>query len=123
MEDERLKKRIRDMFRVMMSDNVKARVMQPDGSYVHAERKDGEEAVNSQEYFYAEAYKRLEEKSEKQKRMKNAREQKAAAKEKAAAKAPAKKAAAKKPAAKKSAAAKKPAAKRTTSRTKKKNEE
>ncbi len=123
VEDERLKKRIRDMFRVMMSDNVKARVMQPDGSYVHAERKDGEEAVNSQEYFYAEAYKRLEEKSEKQKRMKNAREQKAAAKEKAAAKAPAKKAAAKKPAAKKSAAAKKPAAKRTTSRTKKKNEE
>ncbi|MBR5165245.1 MAG: polyphosphate kinase 1 [Ruminococcus sp.] len=113
VEDERLKKRIRDMFRVMMSDNVKARVMQPDGSYVHAERKDGEEAVNSQEYFYAEAYKRLEEKSEKQKRMKNAREQKAAAKEKAAAKAPAKKA----------AAAKKPAAKRTTSRTKKKNEE
>ncbi len=123
VEDERLKKRIRDMFRVMMSDNVKARVMQPDGSYVHAERKDGEEAVNSQEYFYAEAYKRLEEKSEKQKRMKNAREQKAAAKEKAAAKAPAKKAAAKKPAAKKSAAAKKPAAKRMTSRTKKKNEE
>ncbi len=123
VEDERLKKRIRDMFRVMMSDNVKARVMQPDGSYVHAERKDGEEAVNSQEYFYAEAYKRLEEKSEKQKRMKNAREQKAAAKEKAAAKAPAKKAAAKKPAAKKSVAAKKPAAKRTTSRTKKKNEE
>ena len=123
VEDERLKKRIRDMFRVMMSDNVKARVMQPDGSYVHAERKDGEEAVNSQEYFYAEAYKRLEEKSEKQKRMKNAREQKAAAKEKAAAKAPAKKAAAKKPAAKKSAAAKKPVAKRTTSRTKKKNEE
>ncbi len=123
VEDERLKKRIRDMFRVMMSDNVKARVMQPDGSYVHAERKDGEEAVNSQEYFYAEAYKRLEEKSEKQKRMKNAREQKAAAKEKAAAKAPAKKAAAKKPAAKKSAAVKKPAAKRTTSRTKKKNEE
>ncbi|MCR5017030.1 MAG: polyphosphate kinase 1 [Ruminococcus sp.] len=112
VEDERLKKRIRDMFRVMMSDNVKARVMQPDGSYVHAERKDGEEAVNSQEYFYAEAYKRLEEKSEKQKRMKNAREQKAAAKEKAAAKAPAKK-----------AAAKKPAAKRTASRTKKKNEE
>ena len=128
VEDERLKKRIRDMFRVMMSDNVKARVMQPDGSYVHAERKDGEDAVNSQEYFYAEAYKRLEEKSEKQKRMKNAREQKAAAKEKAAAKAPAKKpaakkSAAKKSAAKKSAAAKKPAAKRTTSRTKKKNEE
>lgn len=98
VEDERLKKRIREMFRVLMSDNVKAREMQPDGSYVHTERKDGEEAVNAQEFFYAEAYRRLEEKSEKQQRMKNAREQKSKAK-----KAPAKKTssakAAKKPAA------------------------
>lgn len=133
VEDERLKKRIRDMFRVLMSDNVKAREMQSDGSYVHAERRDGEEAVNSQEYFYAEAYRRIEEKSAKQERMKNAREHisaaktsaKPAAKKSAAAKAkaPAKKAAAPK----KSAAAKKsapenkaPAAKRTTSRAKKK---
>ncbi|MDO4863996.1 MAG: polyphosphate kinase 1 [Ruminococcus sp.] len=133
VEDERLKKRIRDMFRVLMSDNVKAREMQSDGSYVHAERRDGEEAVNSQEYFYAEAYRRIEEKSAKQERMKNAREHisaaktsaKPAAKKSAAAKAkaPAKKAAAprKSAAAKKSAPEKKaPAAKRTTSRAKKK---
>jgi len=134
VEDERLKKRIRDMFRVLMSDNVKAREMQSDGSYVRAERRDGEEAVNSQEYFYAEAYKRIEEKSEKQKRMKNAREHisaaktaaKSAAKKSAPAKAEttAKKAAAPKKSAgvKKSAAAKKTtAAKRTTSRPKKKD--
>ncbi len=133
VEDERLKKRIRDMFRVLMSDNVKAREMQSDGSYVRAERKDGGEAVNSQEFFYAEAYKRIEEKSEKQKRMKNAREHRAAAKttaksaaKKSAAaktKTTAKKAAAPKKSAgvKKSATAKKTsAAKRTTSRTKKK---
>ena len=124
VEDERLKKRIREMFRVLMSDNVKAREMQPDGSYVHTERKDGEEAVNAQEFFYAEAYRRLEEKSEKQQRMKNAREQKSKAK-----KAPAKKTssakAAKKQAAVKKKAAKKPVstAKRMTTRRKKKDEE
>ena len=126
VEDERLKKRIREMFRVLMSDNVKAREMQPDGSYVHVERKDGEEAVNAQEYFYAEAYKRLEEKSEKQQRMKNAREQKSAAKKAPAAKkakASAKKTSTKKTAAAKKAIAKKPAVKRTSSRSKRKDEE
>ena len=80
VEDEQLRKRVYDMFRVMMNDNVKAREMQPDGSYVRVERKDGEEAVNSQEYFYAEAYRRIEEKSEKQKRMKNARDSRGSAK-------------------------------------------
>ena len=78
IEDERLKKRIRDMFNVMMNDNVKAREMQNDGSYIYAERKENEEPLNSQEFFYAEAYKRIAEKNEKQKRMKNAREKKAA---------------------------------------------
>lgn len=76
VEDERLKKRINDMFCILMKDNVKARVMLPDGNYVHAERKEGEEAINSQEYFYEEAYRRLEEKTAKQERMKTAREKK-----------------------------------------------
>ncbi len=80
IEDEKLKKRIRDMFSVLMSDNVKARVMLSDGSYVKAERSADDAPVNSQEYFYAEAYKRVDEKKEKQERMKNAREKKAAAK-------------------------------------------
>ena len=124
VEDERLKKRIREMFRVLMSDNVKARIMQSDGTYVHAERRDGDEAVNSQELFYADAYRRVDEKREKQQRMKNAREKKAsaasAAKKPAAKKAPA----AKKSAAKKTTSAKKaPAARKTTSRTKKKDEQ
>lgn len=69
VEDERLKKRIRDMFTVLMKDNVKARVMNSDGTYVHAERKDGEEPLNSQEYLYAEAYKRLEDKKARQEQM------------------------------------------------------
>lgn len=76
VEDERLKKRIRDMFSVLMSDNVKARVMLPDGTYIHAEQTDGGVKLNSQEHFYDEAYLRIEEKSAKQERMKIAREKK-----------------------------------------------
>lgn len=82
IEDERLKKRIRNMFSVLMSDNVKARVMLPDGNYVHVERKEGEEALNSQEYFYEEAYRRLEEKAARQERMKSVRSKKSSAKKK-----------------------------------------
>lgn len=69
VEDERLKKRIRDMFTVLMKDNVKARIMNSDGTYVHAECRDGEEPLNSQEYFYADAYKRLEDKKARQEQM------------------------------------------------------
>lgn len=77
VEDERLKKRIRDMFSVLMADNVKARIMLPDGTYVHAERREDEEKINSQEYFYNEAYRRLEEKAARQEHMKAVREKKA----------------------------------------------
>ncbi len=56
--DEEIKHRILEMFDIMMSDNVKARVQQPDGSYIHAE--ESEPLINSQEYFYAQAYERLE---------------------------------------------------------------
>lgn len=82
IEDERLKKRIRSMFSILMSDNVKASVMLPDGNYVHVERKEGEEALNSQEYFYEEAYRRLEEKAARQERMKSVRSKKSSAKKK-----------------------------------------
>lgn len=37
-----------------MQDNVKARIMQPDGKYVRAER--GYIAIDAQSRFYAEAY-------------------------------------------------------------------
>lgn len=70
VEDEKLKKRIRDMFDVMMRDNVKARIMQNNGSYIRAERKEGEEMLNSQEYFCDEANKRLETKKARQEQMK-----------------------------------------------------
>lgn len=77
IEDERLKKRIREMFGVLMADNVKARIMLPDGTYIQAERRTDEEKINSQEYFYDEAYRRLEEKAARQERMKAVREKKA----------------------------------------------
>lgn len=73
VEDERLKKRIRDMFNIMMSDNVKARELQSNGRYVRVEPQEGEEPLNSQEYFYEEAYRRLEAKAVRQERMKEVR--------------------------------------------------
>ena len=53
--DEGLKNRLLDQFDVMLRDNMQARVMQPDGSYVRRER--GEEApLSAQEFFYQQAY-------------------------------------------------------------------
>lgn len=77
--DKRLKKRVRDMFRVLMSDNVKARIMLSDGTYVHAERAEGDELLNAQEYFYEEAYKKAEDKAARQEKMRLNREKKASA--------------------------------------------
>ena len=68
VEDERLKKRIREMFRVLMSDNVKARIMLSDGTYIR-ERRNSDIPFNSQEYFYEEAYKRLEDKAASQEQL------------------------------------------------------
>lgn len=54
--DPAIRERIRTMFFVLMSDNVKARVQLPDSSY--ARRQQEGELINSQEYFYEEAYKK-----------------------------------------------------------------
>ena len=51
---EEVKKRVLDIFDTQMQDNVKARIMQPDGKYVRAEREDI--AIDAQSRFYAEAY-------------------------------------------------------------------
>lgn len=73
IEDERLRRRIREMFRIFMKDNAKARIMLSDGSYIH-ERRNPDTPFNSQEYFYEEAYKRLEDRSARQEQMKINRE-------------------------------------------------
>lgn len=76
IEDEKLKKRIRDMFNTMMSDTAKARELRSNGRYTRVEPKEGEAPFNSQEYFYDEAYRRLEAKALRQERMKEVREKK-----------------------------------------------
>ncbi|SEF92772.1 polyphosphate kinase [Eubacterium ruminantium] len=52
--DEKLKDRIRDIFRLTLSDNCKARVQQPDGNYVRVPA--GEKKINAQERLYEIAY-------------------------------------------------------------------
>ena len=51
---EEVKKRVLDIFNTQMQDNVKARIMQPDGKYIRAER--GDISIDAQSRFYAEAY-------------------------------------------------------------------
>ena len=52
--DEMTRIRINEMFSIMLQDNVKARIQGPDGIY-RKQKTDGE-TLNSQEYFYAQAY-------------------------------------------------------------------
>ena len=52
--DAKLRDHLRAVFRVEMSDNVKARILGPDGNYTYVEHT--EPAVNSQEILYADAY-------------------------------------------------------------------
>lgn len=52
--DEAIKRRIREMMITLLSDNVLARIQQPDGKYKLCEN--AETPFNSQEYFFDEAY-------------------------------------------------------------------
>ncbi len=50
IEDRRLIRHLRDrVLEIYLADNVKARLMQPDGTYVRKTQEEGEEAINSQE--------------------------------------------------------------------------
>ncbi len=48
------------IFDTMLKDNVKARVQQPDGTYKRKERKEGEPLLDSQRFFYEQAYRSAE---------------------------------------------------------------
>ena len=52
--DEEIKKRVLEIFETQMSDNVKARIMQPDGTYARAPQEGP--LIDSQKRFYAESY-------------------------------------------------------------------
>ena len=53
---ENLKERLQMIFDTMLHDNQKAREACSDGDYRHVVPQSGEELLNSQEYFYQEAY-------------------------------------------------------------------
>lgn len=54
VKDEARKKEIHEMFEIMLSDNRKARELQPDGTYVRVEEKSGD-LMDSQQYFCGKA--------------------------------------------------------------------
>ncbi|MCM1053883.1 MAG: polyphosphate kinase 1 [Bacteroides sp.] len=51
-----IQERLTDIFNTMLRDNVKARVQLPDGTYVRKSLAEGEERLDSQLYFYEQAY-------------------------------------------------------------------
>ncbi|MFT4104960.1 MAG: RNA degradosome polyphosphate kinase [Lacrimispora sp.] len=54
VEDEELKERVREILEIQLEDNVKAHILQPDGTYEKPDKR-GKALVNSQEYFCREA--------------------------------------------------------------------
>ena len=54
--DEKIKARVIEMFNLMLTDNVQARVMRPDGSYSRCAPGEGEDVRNTQEMLYVQAY-------------------------------------------------------------------
>ena len=63
-----IQERLIGIFNTMLKDNVKARVQLPDGTYVKKEHAEGETPLDSQLYFYEQAYKnqdRQQDKNEK----------------------------------------------------------
>lgn len=58
--DKSIADRAVDIFETMLRDNVKAREQDSDGNYHHVQPKEGEPRLNSQIYFYEQAYKAAE---------------------------------------------------------------
>lgn len=52
--DKTIAAQLIDMLNIMLQDNVKCRVLQSDGTYVYF--NDGEKRIDSQKYFYEQAY-------------------------------------------------------------------
>lgn len=54
IQDLRLVRQIRDdILKVYLADNVKARMLQPDGTYLRTQPEPGQERINAQEWFVA----------------------------------------------------------------------
>ncbi len=59
--NDRIKKRLWNMFEILLSDNIKARKQLPDGTYVY--KVNDNPPVDAQRYFIEEAYKKAEKKA------------------------------------------------------------
>lgn len=59
VESDPLRRRISQMFGRMLADNVKGRLMKPDGTYTRRQAR--KNPMNSQEFFYEQAYRAAEE--------------------------------------------------------------
>ena len=76
--DKSIADRAVEIFETMLRDNVKAREQDSDGNYYHVQPKEGEPRLNSQIYFYEQAYKAAEQaQHEETEREQNLRERKA----------------------------------------------
>jgi polyphosphate kinase len=54
VQDGRLIRYLRqDVLAIYLRDNVKAHIMQPDGSYIHLQPEPGEQAINTQNLLMA----------------------------------------------------------------------
>jgi polyphosphate kinase len=56
VDDEACRKRLKGILDVFFQDNVKARRLEPDGSYSRVEAPSRKKAVRSQEFFTLQAY-------------------------------------------------------------------
>ncbi|SEW26370.1 polyphosphate kinase [[Clostridium] fimetarium] len=52
--DEKIADRLTDMLRIMLQDNVKSRLLKPDGTYIYFEND--QQKIDSQMCFYDQAY-------------------------------------------------------------------
>lgn len=65
IKNQAIQERLIEIFNTMLRDNVKARVQLPDGTYAKKELAEGETPLDSQLYFYEQAYKNQEQQQEK----------------------------------------------------------
>ena len=59
--NEKIKKRLWNMFEILLSDNVKARIQLPDGTYIY--KTNDKPPIDAQRFFSEEAYKKAERKA------------------------------------------------------------
>ncbi|MDF2502691.1 RNA degradosome polyphosphate kinase [Clostridium sp.] len=70
IEEEENRHRIKQFLNVYLSDNTKARILNSDGTYSRVTSKEGEEKINSQEYFSKKAIRQAKKAKKQEKQQK-----------------------------------------------------